>query len=143
MPRHPNHRLAKIHRSYTVAEIADLLGKHRHTVREWIKRGLPTLDGQRPTLILGRDLSAFLQARRTKNKRSCLPGEIYCVRCRTPRSPAGDMAEYQPLTSTLGNLVGICSSCESLMYRRVNVAKLEQVQGKLDVLLPQALRHIG
>ena len=135
--RHPNHRLAKIHRSYTVEEVASLLGKHRQTVREWIKRGLPTIDSQRPALILGRELSAFLQARRKKNRRSCQPGEIYCVRCRSPRTPAGDMAEYQPLTPALGNLVGICSICESLMYRRVNLAKLSQIRGKLDVSMPK------
>jgi hypothetical protein len=52
------------------------------------------------------------------------------------------MAEYHPLIHPLGNLVGICPRCESMMYRRVNFAKLEQVRGKLDVTLPQALRHI-
>ena len=88
MPRRrPNHRLVKLHRSYTVEEVATLLGVHRNTVREWIKRGLPTCDGKRPLLILGRELAAFLQARRAKNKRACLPGEIYCVRCHVPRTP--------------------------------------------------------
>lgn len=140
--RHPNHRLAKIHRSYTVEEIAKLFGKHRNTVREWIKQGLPTIDRQRPALILGSDLCAFIQARRTRNKRSCKPGEIYCVRCRTPRAPAGGMAEYQPLNSSLGNLVGICPSCESMIYRRVNPARLEQVRGKLDITMPKAPPHI-
>ena len=141
--RHPNHRLAKIHRNYTVEEIATLFTVHRNTVREWVKRGLPTSDQQRPMLILGRDLAAFLQAQRLKNKRTCQPGEIYCVRCRVPRNPAGDLAEYQPVTTTLGNLVGICPDCESMMYRRVNLAKLEQVRGKLDITMPQALRHIA
>lgn len=60
--RHSNHRLAKLHRNYSVEEVAKLYGVHRNTVREWIKRGLPTNDGKRPTLILGRDLAAFLQA---------------------------------------------------------------------------------
>ena len=140
--RHPNHRLAKIHRNYTVEEIAGLFGVHRNTVREWIKRGLPTTDRRRPLLVLGRDLGAFLQARRLKNKRTCQPGEIYCVRCRVPRKPAGDMAEYQPVTAVLGSLVGICPTCEAMMYRRVNPAKLEPVRGKLDITMPQALRHI-
>ena len=72
--RHPNPRLAKIHRNYTVDEVACLFGIHRNTVREWIKRGLPTSDDRRPMLILGRDLLAFLQARRTKNKRPCQAG---------------------------------------------------------------------
>jgi hypothetical protein len=93
-------------------------------------------------LILGRDLAAFLQARRLKNKRTCQPGEIYCVRCRAPKNPAGDMAEYQPITTTLGNLVGICPDCEAMMYRRVNSAKLDQVRGKLDITMAQAARHI-
>lgn len=140
--RHPNHRLAKIHRNYTVDEIASLFGVHRNTVREWVKRGLPTSDSKRPMLILGRDLAAFLQARRLRNKRPCQPGEIYCVRCRVPRSPAGDLAEYQPVTTTLGSLVGICPTCESMIYRRVNLAKLEHVRGKLDITMPEALRHI-
>ena len=141
--RHPNPRLAKIHRNDTVDEVAHLFGVHRNTVREWVKRGLPTNDGTRPMLILGRDLVAFLTARRAKNKRTCRPGEIYCVRCRAPRAPAGDMVDYVPVTATLGNLVAICSACETMMYRRVSLARLEQVRGNLDITMPQALEHIG
>ena len=140
--RHPNPRLAKIHRNYTVEEVAAVFGVHRNTVREWVKRGLPTCDDQRPMLILGADLVTFLRARRMKNKRTCRPGEIYCLRCRSPRAPAGDMADYQPLTATQGNLVGMCPTCEAMMYRRVSLAQLGQVRGKLDIALPQALRHI-
>ena len=86
---------------------------------------------------------AFLTARRAKNKRTCLPGEIYCVRCRAPRAPAGEMVDYVPLTATLGNLVAICAACETMMYRRVSLARLEQVRGNLDITMPQALEHIG
>jgi len=43
--------------------------------------------------------------------------------------PAGDMAEYQPKTEGLGNLVGICPQCEAMMYWRVSLAKLPQVRG--------------
>jgi hypothetical protein len=140
--RHPNPRLAKIHRNYTVEEVAGLFGVHRNTVREWVKRGLPTNDDRRPILILGRDLASFLRARRAKNKRTCKPGEIYCVRCRAPKTPAGEMVDYQPVTKTLGNLIAICSDCEAMMYRHVSLAKLEQVRGKLDITMPQALAHI-
>lgn len=141
--RHPNPRLAKIHRNYTVEEVAALFDIHKNTVRNWVKGGLPTNDDRRPMLILGRDLLAFLQAKRVKNKRPCQPGEIYCVRCRAVQKPAGAMAEYQPLTDTAGNLVGICPSCESMMYRRVNFAKLVQVGADLDITLMQALPHIN
>ena len=140
--RHPNPRLAKIHRSYTVEEVASRFRVHRNTVRDWVKRGLPTNDDRRPMLILGRDLVAFLHARRAKNKRTCKPGEIYCVRCRAPKEPAGDMADYQPVTATLGNLIAICPVCDAMMYRRVSLARLGQVRGKLAITLPQALPHI-
>jgi hypothetical protein len=141
--RHPNHRHVKIHRSYTVEEIARLLGPHKNTLRQWIKEGLPTSDKRRPTLVLGRDLMEFLQARRARGKRTCLPGQIYCVRCRAPKFPAGDMADYQPVTEKLGNLVAICPDCDCMINRRVSVAKLGQVRGRLDITLPQALRHLS
>jgi hypothetical protein len=141
--RHANPRLAKIHRNYSVDEVAHLFDVHRNTVREWVKRGLPTSDGKRPMLILGRDLVTFLTARRARNKRTCMPGEIYCVRCRAARAPAGQMVDYVPVTAKLGNLLAICSTCETMMYRRVSLAKLESVRGNLDITMPQALEHIG
>lgn len=140
--RHPNHRLVKIHRSHTVEGIANLFGIHKNTVRGWIKSGLATIDDKRPMLILGHDLVAFLQARRVKNKQPCKPGEIYCVRCRAPKLPAGDMAEYSPVTEKFGNLTAICPDCDSIMNQRVSLAKLGQVRGKMDITFPQAMRHI-
>ena len=140
--RRPNHCLVKTHRSYTVEEVACLFGTHKNTVRAWVKAGLPTCDRKRPTLILGCDLAAYLKARRTKNKRPCQPGEIYCVRCRAPKAPAGDMAEYQPITATLGNLIGICPDCEGMIYRRASLVKLPQIQGKLNVTFSEAQRQV-
>ena len=137
-----NPNRAKTKRNYTVGEIADLYDVHKITVRAWIKAGLPTLSDKRPMLILGGDLAAFHQARRTKNKQKCMPGEMYCVKCRAPKMPDGD-AEYQPKTAALGNLVGICPDCYKIMNRRVSLAKLEQVRGQMDITMPQALRHIN
>jgi hypothetical protein len=139
----PNPRHVKIHRSYTVEEVARLCSTHKNTVRAWVKGGLPTSDNKRPTLILGRELAAYLQARRTKNKRPCQPGEIYCVRCRAPKLPAGEMAEYQPITQTLGNLIAICPDCESMIYRQVSRAKLEQVCGKTNVTFSEVQGQVS
>ena len=137
--RHPNHRLVKIHRSYTVEEVAKLLSKHKNTVRHWVKDGLATIDDKRPMLILGHDLAAFLQARRVKNKQPCKPGEIYCVRCRVPKFPAGDMAEYSPVTEKFGNLIAICPDCDSIMNQRVSLARIGEFGGKMDITFPKAL----
>jgi len=98
-----NPNRAKINRNYTVEDVAVLYDVHKVTVREWIKHGLPTINDKRPMPILGSELAAFHQARRTKNKRKCKPGEIYCVKCRAPKMPDGEV-EYQPKTATLGNL---------------------------------------
>lgn len=138
----PNPRLAKIHRSYTVEEIAKLFGVHRNTVRAWIARGLPTIDQRRPVLVLGRHLADYLQARRTVNKRPCGPGQIYCLRCREPRAPAGGVVRYHALTPTQGNLVGLCGCCGAGLNRRVSLTKLASVQGELRVTLAQAQDHI-
>jgi hypothetical protein len=140
--RHPNYRLVKKNRSYLVEEIARLFDVHRGTVREWVKRGLPTCDSKRPILILGSELAEFLKTRREKAKRPCPPGHMYCLRCRTPRTPAGGMVDYLSKTANLGMLVGLCPVCSALMYRRVNPAGLDQIRGNLDVALPKGARHI-
>jgi hypothetical protein len=140
--RHPNHRLVKIHRSYTVEEIAKLFGIHKNTVRQWVKGGLATSDDKRPMLILGRVLVVFLQNRRAKHKQTCKPGELYCVRCRAPKPPAGDMAEYSPITEKFGNLSGICPDCETFMNRHVSLAKIEQIRGKMEISFPEEVRQL-
>lgn len=139
----PNPRLAKIHRSYAVDELARLLGIHRKTVREWIKVGLPTIDDRRPMLIQGTAVRDFLSNRRARDKRPCGPGQLYCLRCRVPREPSENRAEYRPLSPTQGNLVAACRECGTSMYRRVNLLKLGLVSGDLDVASPVALSRIS
>jgi len=141
--RRPNYRLVKTRRNYTVEEAARLLGTHKNTVRAWVKAGLPTSDGNRPMLILGRDLRPFLQARRTKNKQPCQPGEIYCVRCRAPKRPDGDMADYTPITETFGKLEGICPDCGGMIYQRACKTKLAEIRGKLDITFTEAPRQVN
>jgi hypothetical protein len=53
------------------------------------------------------------------------------------------MADYVPTSTTLGNIQGLCPDCGTLMNRRVNVTKLDEVRGDLDVLVTGGARHIG
>lgn len=140
--RYLSPRRIKIHRNYTVEEVAASLGVHKNTVRNWLSSGLEAIDSSRPTLIHGRILAAFLQHRRQANKRRCEAGEIYCVRCRKPVTPAGNMADYLPITVTSGNLRGICPHCETLIHRRASQARLAAFHGILDIGFPQAARRI-
>ena len=139
----PNPKLAKIHRTYTVDDVAKLHGVHRNTVRAWIKRGLPTIDAKRPVLIHGQDLANFLRARRMANKRPCKPGEIYCMRCRQPRQPARQQVLYRPHTPTQGSLIGQCPVCSSRMFRRASFSKLVQAAGGLQITLANDASHIA
>ena len=93
-------------------------------------------------LFTGRTLVAFLQARRRKGRRPCAPGEIYCVRCRKPQTPAGNRVTYVEMTPDRGNLVGKCPVCDAGLYRRVSLAKLTVSRGSLQVSMPEALQHI-
>lgn len=143
MSKRPNPRLVKLHRNYEVGEIASLFSIHKNTVREWIKKGLPVTDKRRPQLITGHALRDFLQAKRSKNKRPCPPGELYCLRCRQPQKPAGNMVDFEPVTAKVGKLAAICPACDSIMYQRIGIAKLAQISGQLDITSTQAQQRIG
>jgi hypothetical protein len=72
------------HLSYTIEEVARLLEVHRNTNRDWIKGGLPVIDGKHPALILGNELAEFLATRRAARRQTCQPEQMYCVKCRKP-----------------------------------------------------------
>jgi len=138
-----NVRRVKIHRSYAVDEVARLLGVHKNTVRSWIKSGLPIIDERRPILILGRSLSSFLRSRQTGRRQPCQPDQFYCFGCRAPKRPAGLLAEYIPITPTSGNLRATCQNCSTVMYRRVSSSNLSISAAGIDIMLPEAMRHIS
>jgi len=138
----PNPRRVKIHRNYTVEEVAQVCHVHKGTVRNWTKNGLETIDCNRPTLVLGAVLRAFLETKRTKNKQKLKPGEIYCVRCRKGICPLGDFAELQRVGGAGWRLVGFCPSCESEVFRLVSVVRLCAAIGNLNVTIPEALKRL-
>jgi hypothetical protein len=131
MTKRYNYRRIKIHRNYTLAEAAALLGVHKHTVSRWAAAGLQTTDARRPLLIHGEDLRA-----REPIKQKCRPGEFYCLSCRAPKRPAFDIAQYTPTGPSRGLLSGFCPTCERPIYRAVSLATIEQKVGGLKVALP-------
>ena len=136
--RHPNPRLAKIHRNYSVEEISHLFGAHKNTVRTWLRQGLKPIDDQRPTVVRGDELRRFLTERRARMKQTCGPGRLYCLPCRAPKVPAGKIADCIQNGATTGVLQGICPNCDRMIYRRVNPQKLGTVRGDLDITITQA-----
>ncbi len=94
-------------------------------------------------LILGTDLAAFLQAAGRKINGPVSLGKSTASVAVPRKLPAGDMADYQPITEKLGNLIGICPDCELMIYRRVSLAKLEQVRGKMNVTFSEAQGQVS
>jgi phage terminase Nu1 subunit (DNA packaging protein) len=140
--RHPNPRLAKIHYSYSVEDLARLFHVHKNTVRSWCKQGLVAIDDKRPSLFRGYAVRRYLAERRARTKQSCGPGRIYCLPCRAPKVPAGRIAECVQTDETTGSLQGICPDCNRMIYRRLNPQKLDAVRGDLDVTVTRARLRI-
>jgi excisionase family DNA binding protein len=140
--RHPSARRIKIHRTYTVEEIARSLGVHKHTVRRWEKAGLTAIDDHRPKLFRGPDVHAFLGARRAAAKRPSGPGEMYCFKCKGPRAPFGAVADLLPINAGIATLRGICT-CGTLMHRRVSHRTVGAAARNLAVAIPEGRSRIG
>lgn len=138
-----NPNLAKIHRSYTIEEVAGLYGVHKNTVRGWIEKGLPLNDDKKPILILGSELRDFLQSKRNKNKQKCQPDEIYCVRCKSKQHLEKDLVEYEAINDSTGRLIAICPACECMINKYINLRGLELIQDKLGITIPIAIKQLN
>jgi excisionase family DNA binding protein len=126
--RRPDWRRIKTLRSYTIQEAADTLRVHRNAVRHWIKKcGLPALADRRPHLIRGADLIEFLKGRRAARRTKCGSGQLFCLKCRLPRSPAAGLVEYRASAAGRGSLIGICTVCETIMRRFVSKDRADAI----------------
>jgi hypothetical protein len=72
--------------------------------------GLPHLSDQRPFLILGPDLIDF-RAKRDQPKRRCGVQELFCFRCREPKTAAGGMIDFTPQTTGSGTISALWETC--------------------------------
>lgn len=133
-----NPRLAKLHRSYSVTELADILGVHKHSVRSWVKAGLPTVDSTRPVLIHGSEFQEWWGKRRKAKKRPLRPGQLYCFKCREPKAPALGVVEYTATNAVTGNLKAMCEACGTFMHRRTRLTDLWTKMPNLEVQRTEA-----
>lgn len=133
MPRRPDIRRIKIHRTYTVEDLARLTGCHKGTVRRWIADGLQPVDQHRPLIVSGHEAKRFLSQRRAARKRPCAPGEFYCFGCREPRKPADGMVDCRSVGGTSVNLQALCPACATVMHKRVSSDRLSAIERIFDV----------
>jgi hypothetical protein len=133
----------KLHRSYSVAELAVCLSVHKNTVGLWQSAGLQPIDKSRPLLFQGGAVRAFLSNRNKARKRPCTPGTLYCLRCREPRQPATGTVGYHPISATSGNLRATCGTCAAIMHRRIRLTDLDAKMPGLAIPIRQAFSRLG
>ena len=130
-PKRPTRRVnpnrVKLNLSYSTDELARCLDVHKNTVRHWQRKGLEPIDTNRPILFHGATVRAFLANRNSSRKQPCPPGTFYCFRCRAPRPPAQNMADFVLMVPGSGNLRALCECCETLMHRRTREADIERI----------------
>jgi hypothetical protein len=138
-----NPQRIKLHRSYSVQELATRLGVHKNTVRLWQQAGLKPIDGSRPVLFQGRAVRAFLAKRNASRKQPCPPGTLFCFRCREPRRPANGALDYMTATPESGNLRAQCAACGGMMHQRIRRADLAAKMPGLHVQIREAPLRIS
>lgn len=127
--------------AYSIAELEELLGVHKNTVRQWMRTGLRAMDDARPTIIHGSELKRFLLNRRSSKKSPCQPHEFYCLKCRAPRVPWGKVVDITIRSPRLFNLHAICEECDTAMHKAAGQAKLIEMLKTLCIQQVQP-RHI-
>ena len=128
----------KKNRSYTYDEAARAMAIHKNTIRGWVRSGdLLALTGERPHLIVGEDLIAFLKTRSAKRKTTLTLTQAYCLKCRAPREPALGMADLTISESGALNLRALCPACGGIMNRRISRAAIGELHRKLDLTVRQ------
>lgn len=127
----------KMHFSYTVEDIARLLGIHKNTVRAWLRSGLEAIDSSRPTMVQGRVLRAFLKSCQGRRKQKCPPGTFFCLKCRAPKAPALAMVDFIPLVPTFGNLRALCETCGTILHRHVSTDRIATVMPGITIQFMQ------
>lgn len=134
MARRPDLRRVKQNRTYTADEAARTVGVATVTVRRWMKTGLPAMTDQRPALILGDDLIAFLKGRKAP-KQKCGPAECYCLKCRSPREPAFGEVEIVTINAAIGNMRALCGTCASIIHKRVPLSRLPDLRERFGLTI--------
>lgn len=125
--------LIKKNQSYTVSELADVTRASEPMVRRWIGDGMTVIDSKRPMLILGFVALDYLGSRQTKAKQPMQLNQVFCLRCKAPRTPLGLMADYIPQSTSGGRLVALCEVCGCVCNRNISAIQLPEFEKVLDI----------
>ncbi|PWJ19360.1 helix-turn-helix domain-containing protein [Jannaschia seohaensis] len=134
MPKQARLTGIKSLRCYTVDEAAETVGVSVRTVRNWIGAGLEAMDDDRPMLIRGDALQAFIRQHRARRKIKVTMDEFYCLACRAARKPAGGMADCT-IREGRAMLTALCTTCETVVNKPVPVGQVPLIARRLELAI--------
>ena len=120
-----NPHLIKARHSYSVEEIAALLGISRKTCLRWLQEGLKPIEpNTKPLLIWGNDLRLFLAEKKKQKKVVLKSKEFYCMRCHQAVKAKAHTERTIPTGKKIGRdardqfyLIGKCNQCSTKLMR--------------------------
>ncbi len=124
--------------AYDIDEVCALYRSHflhPQTVRKWIKQGLATIDGRRPTLIYGHNLKAFLGGLNASGKCKTQFHEMFCFSCKDAYTPYKRRVSLESCNGSL-KAKAHCSACHTVMhksYKMDDITRLKQTFRVVDV----------
>lgn len=77
-----NPRLIEKYRCYSVEGLADVFHVSQSTVLIWISKDLKTIDHQKPYMLFGADIIAWIKTYQPTKKKKPDQKKVYCLKCR-------------------------------------------------------------
>ena len=91
------------------------------------------IDNRKPYLVLGSDLKEFIKKRQGNRKTRCSTNELYCCKCRKPRTSWNNLVDLKILNERRFLIMGICSQCDTRINKLSSLKKLDNIKGIFDV----------
>jgi hypothetical protein len=115
-------------RVYTFKTAARIVGVSYSTFCKWPNEGLRVITDKTPYLVRGADLITFLTRRMAANRHVMAKDQIFCLRCKEPRTAAIGSLSFTPQNEVTGRLGGLCSGCGGKIGRFCSVKELQKLR---------------
>lgn len=129
--RRRNARAARKHWIYKSEDVLRLYEIAPNTLTGWINYGLPYTRST-CNLFLGRDLNAFQEWFRKKNRRPLATGDAYCVHCKNVHSAYDNEWRIKQNTSDYQQLLVECPQTGKDAYKIVSKAEIDAIDGAVN-----------
>jgi excisionase family DNA binding protein len=122
MAKKRTYSVKRVRRNYTydINQIAEKFDITRDTVFRWIRdEGLRRIQSGRKYRVHGSDLIAFIEKRNAKHKKPCKAHEIYCTKCKLPRTSQKSSIKFKKKPNKTIHVSGKCVCCNTRINKFV------------------------